>query len=393
MPRIEFVFFDAGGGHRSAVAALELAIREQQLPWHTHSTNLQEALDPLDPLKTLFGGRLQDAYNTMLRREWTLGSGQLLSLLQFSIQKFHRPTVELLKPRWRETEPDMLVSCVPHFNRALRESFAQVFPGRPFVTILTDLADYPPHFWIEHEPQYFICGTDHAVAQALAVGHSPDRVFGVSGMILHPRFYGAAAVDRRRERERLGLDPDLPTGLVLFGGYGSKVMAQISRRLNDSTLAVQLILLCGGNKGLTATLRARASRFPQVVEGFTTKVSDFMQLADFFIGKPGPGSMSEAVAMHLPVIVVLNAKTLPQERYNAHWVLEKDVGIVLPSFREIEPAVARMIQPGTLAHFQANTAKLENRALFEILDVLDRILHAHGLLPDVSKRYADASQS
>ena len=51
-----------------------------------------------------------------------------------------------------------------------------------------------------------------------------------------------------------------------------------------------------------------------------------MQLADFFIGKPGPGSVSEALAMRLPVIVECNAWTLPQERYNAEWIVEKEVG-------------------------------------------------------------------
>ena len=58
-----------------------------------------------------------------------------------------------------------------------------------------------------------------------------------------------------------------------------------------------------------------------------------MSLADFFIGKPGPGSISEAVAMGLPVIVERNTWTLPQERYNADWVLERNAGLVLPNFR------------------------------------------------------------
>jgi hypothetical protein len=61
-----------------------------------------------------------------------------------------------------------------------------------------------------------------------------------------------------------------------------------------------------------------------------------MALSDFFIGKPGPGSISEAMAMHLPVIIERNIWTLPQERYNADWVIEKKVGFVLPNFREIE---------------------------------------------------------
>ena len=88
---------------------------------------------------------------------------------------------------------------------------------------------------------------------------------------------------------------------------------------------------------------------PMFVEGFTTRVNEYMQLADFFIGKPGPGSVSEALAMHLPVIVERNAWTLPQERYNATWVVEKEVGMVLRNFREIDKAVAKLIEPATLA--------------------------------------------
>lgn len=377
MPRIEFVYFDAGGGHRAAVSALESAIRARGWRWQIRLTNLQEVLDPLDLLRRVSGVRVQDSYNLMLRRGWTLGSVPLLRLLQTSVHLSHRRIVPLLEAHWRETQPDLLVSCVPNFNRALRESYQHIFSGRPFVTILTDLADYPPHFWIEREPQHFICGTGHAVEQALALGHPPERVSRVSGMILHPRFYQPKPVDRCRERRRLGLDPDLPTALVLFGGHGSKAMREIAGRLERSGLTLQLILICGRNRVLEQALRGESSRLPRVVEGFTSKVSDYMRLADFFIGKPGPGSLSEALAVGLPVIVTSNAYTLPQERYNARWIMENEVGIVLPSFRRIESAVARMIDPDTLSRFRANAAKIENRALLEIPDILARLLQAN----------------
>ena len=120
-------------------------------------------------------------------------------------------------------------------------------------------------------------------------------------------------------------------------------------------------------------LRAQKSRLPRYVEGFTTKVNRYMQLADFFIGKPGPGSLSEALAMGLPVIVECNAWTLPQERYNAEWVLEKQVGIVLHSFRDIERAVGQLIDPSTLARCRAKAAALDNRAVFEIPGILEEI--------------------
>lgn len=381
MARIEFVFFDAGGGHRAAVTALEAVIAARGLPWDVHSTNLQELLDRLDPLKRVTGVRVQDSYNAMLRHGWTIGSTELLRLLQASVRLLHGPIVNALEARWAERQPDLLVSCVPNFNRELRESFARACPGRPFATILTDLADFPPHFWIEREPQHYICGTERAVAQARAMGHPSEHVHHVSGMILHPRFYQTAVIDPRRERERLGLDPAKPTGLVLFGGHGSAAMKGIARRLDRSGLDVQLILICGRNDRLARELRREPSRLPRVVEGFTTRVSDYMQMADFLIGKPGPGSLSEALAMRLPVIVSANSWTLPQERYNAEWVIERQVGMVLPNFRSIVPAVERLIRPETLARLRANASRLELRALFQVPDVLASILAAREPVP------------
>lgn len=383
MQKLEFGFFDAGGGHRAAATALEMSIQAQARPWEVRLTNLQELLDDLDILKKYGGIRIQDFYNWMLRSGWTLGSTQLMKVLQLVIRAYHGATVRLLEEHWRETQPEMVVSFVPHFNRALYESFDRAYPGRPFVTVLTDLADYPPHFWIERgQSQYFVCGTERAVAQAREMGHADDRIFRASGMILHPRFYEAPVENRISERERLGLRPDLPTGLVLFGGHGSQSMLEIAERLDRSQLELQLLFICGRNEKLAAKLRTRKSRLPQFVEGFTTRVNYYMRLADFFIGKPGPGSVSEALAMQLPVIVECNAWTLPQERFNADWVLENQVGEVLDSFKEISRAVARVIEPTMLARLRGNAAEIKNRAVFEIPEILEQIFErSRSVLP------------
>ena len=145
---------------------------------------------------------------------------------------YHRPTVRLLEAHWKETQPDMVVSFVPHFNRALQESFERAFPGTAICHGTHRLRGLSPHFWIERKPQYFVCGTERAVAQAHEMGHPDERIFRASGMILHPRFYEAPVENPVAERERLGLRPDLPTGLVLFGGHGSKAMREIAERLN-----------------------------------------------------------------------------------------------------------------------------------------------------------------
>jgi UDP-N-acetylglucosamine:LPS N-acetylglucosamine transferase len=373
--RIQLIFFDAGGGHRNAATALQVQIERQGLPLEVTLVNLQEVLDPLDILRKYAGIRIQDLYNKMLRNGWTLGSPQLMRVLQLVVRMYHGASVKVLEKFWQESAPDMVVSLVPHFNRAMREGFDRAFPGRPFVTVLTDLADYPKHFWIESQPQYLVCGTDRAVEQARELGHVDGTVFQTSGMILHPRFYEPPPSDRIAERKKLGLDPGLPTGIVLFGGYGTSKMLHILRQINRSSLAVQLILICGKNEKLAAALRREQSRVPIHVEGFTTQIPYFMALSDFFIGKPGPGSISEALSKQLPVIIDCNAWTLPQERYNAQWVREKAVGMVVRNHRQVAAAVAELLQPGELARYRRRAADMHNQAIFEIPQIFERILN------------------
>jgi 1,2-diacylglycerol 3-beta-galactosyltransferase len=367
MKKIDLIFFEAGGGHKAAANALKAAMAGQQRPWDVKLVNLQEILDPLDIFRKYTGIRMEDVYNLLLKKGWTLGSPQLTVAMHGLIRLYHRGQVRLLKQYWAQSERDLVVSLIPNFNRALRESL----PGTPLVTILTDLADYPPHFWMERQEQYFICGTDKAVQQALGLGHPKERVFQASGMILRPKFYDPVTVDRGEERDQLGLDPELPTGLVLFGGEGSSVMLEIAKRV---TARAQFIFICGKNQKLAEKLRRLPTTFPKFIEGFTSEIPYYMHLSDFFVGKPGPGSISEALAMHLPVIVERNAWTLPQERYNTEWIREKDVGVVLKSFREIESGVRSLLEPANFTRFRANAAAIQNRAVFEIPDLLDAIL-------------------
>jgi UDP-N-acetylglucosamine:LPS N-acetylglucosamine transferase len=289
------------------------------------------------------------------------------------IRLFHSQQVRMFEELWRKNRPDMVVSLVPNFNRAVYESLRRALPGVPMVTILTDLADYPPHFWIERQDQYFICGSDKAVEQARALGHPESKIFRVSGMILNPRFYEIAplsAEQRAAARARLGFSADQPVALVLFGGQGAAVMEEIARSLPSR----QLLLICGNNEKLARRLREMPHAAPMFVEGFTKEVPQYMQLADYFIGKPGPGSISEAVAMHLPVIVERNAWTLPQERFNADWVLEQGVGMVLPNFRGIAQAVDGLLDLTAYARYRAATERQQNRAVFEIPAILERLL-------------------
>ena len=375
MKKIQILFHDAGGGHRNAAVALQTIILQQQRPWQVELVQFQDLTDHLDVLRKLTGIRIQEQYNILLRNGWTLGATQLLRVLQATIHLFHGSMVKLLARHFQKQPADLMVSVIPHFNREIAEAWTGCYPGRPFMTIITDLADFPPHFWIEPvKEQYVICGTERAVEQARQIGKDPSNIFATSGMILRPDFYCEDKTDPAALRRELNLRNDLPTGMLLFGGFGSRVMYEIVERLEAAALPLQLIVICGRNEKLAEKFRARAWKLPLHIVGFTKEVHRLMRAADFLIGKPGPGSVAEAMVRKLPVILECNAWTLPQERYNTEWVKEKQVGIVLQNFREIVTGVKQLLQPGKLAELRRNTEALNNRAIFEIPEIFAKLL-------------------
>src|SRR5213080_2082012 len=206
MKKILIVYHDAGGGHRNAAVALETVIAQQPRDWRVGLVQFQDVTDRLDVLRKLTGIRIQQQYNILLQSGWTLGSTYLLRLLQATIRIFHGPLVNLLERFWREKPADLLISVIPHFNRQICESWTKVYPGRPFVTIITDLADFPPRFWIEPiRDQYVIAGTEKAAAQARAMDHDDAHIFLTSGMILRPDFYLEDSSDPAELRRGMAL--------------------------------------------------------------------------------------------------------------------------------------------------------------------------------------------
>ena len=373
-PKIDLIYIDSGGGHRAAATALDTVIREQRRPWDVRLSSVQDRLNSIDIIRKTTGIPFQDVYNIMLRRGWTLGTAQLIPAMHFVIRAFHRAQVRVLTQQWTADPPDMVVSLIPHYNRAFKEALSRACPGAPLVTVMTDIADYPPHFWIERQDQHLICGSDRAVEQARSLGFPEWRILQASGMILNPKFHAPTEIDRASERRRLGLRPDLPTGLVMFGGEGSMDALKVAEAMNHSESGVQLIYLCGRHAEAATRLRSLPKRAPMLVEGFTRDVPYYMRLADFFIGKPGPGAISEALAMRLPVIVERNAWTLAHERYNADWILERGVGVVVKSFSRLRPAVAGLLAPGRLEKYRENIAPIANSAVYEVPEMLACIL-------------------
>jgi UDP-N-acetylglucosamine:LPS N-acetylglucosamine transferase len=384
-----------GGGHYATCHAIRAIAEQQQLPWQLQVTDMDDIVTELSQQNQvknayeMFGISGHDLYNWMLRSGWTWLWSLLMRLNKFMVKLNYEVGVRLFEQRWREQQPDLVVSVMPLFNKGLWESVQRAKPGTPIVTVLTDFADCPPDFWFEpNTGNYFVCGTDKAVKQARLLGVEETKIVKTSGLVIHPNFCQTRhSFDRAIERQRLGLDPNRMTALVTFGGNGSQTMLEIAKRLERFRDKLQVIYLCGRNEELAAQLRQRQSSQKSYVTTFTDDVPYYMGLADFFIGKPGNVSISEAIAMKLPVITERNRFTMVQERYCAEWIVEKGIGIAIPSFKAIDRAVASLIQPENYDRYRANLATLSNRAGFEVIELLKRLLQPSDQagLPEASE--------
>ena len=369
MKQVYLMIYDLGGGHRSIANALHEVIKQRDLSWQVHIVEFFRDIVGTNAPHNVYN-------NFVLNKKWAKIINEPILVPSFKLQVRLRYRVwrSLLEKYWQEHPPDLVVSLLPYVNKLLKDSLQKTFFQTPFVTCMTDFADVPPHLWIEPQEQYLICPSTTAVEQAKSYNCSDLKIIQTSGVVIHSRFSEPKNINPTSERQNLGLEPDLPTGLVVFGSYGSQEMIEIAKRLEKSELKLQLIFICGRNEELANKLKDIPSRLPKLIEGFTKKIPYYMDLSDFFIGKPGSVGISEAVARKLPVITQCNQLTLFQERSGAAWLKNNQFGIVVDNFGDIKPAVAEIIDPENLNRYQSNVEAYDNRAGFEVVDSLEKIL-------------------
>jgi Glycosyltransferase family 28 C-terminal domain/Monogalactosyldiacylglycerol (MGDG) synthase len=374
-PELLVFAFDAGGGHRATANALLAAAEDPETPFRVTVVSLQKVLEGLDPLKRLSGTSLEGTYNALIREGRTRYLVPLLRVLHGATRLRHRSLVRRLAVELKARRPAGVLSVVPNFNAEIRDAVRAALPGAPFMVLLTDLADFPPHFWIEPGIDRVIVATREAEEQARAAGIPPADISRTSGMVLHPRFYPPAGREARtRVREELGIPDSAFAVLVLFGGKGSAEMEPLSAALLAADHEWHVTAVCGDNPALverlTSVAAAGGGRLRSL--GFTNRIADHLAAADVLVTKPGPGSLAEAFHQRVPVVVTCDDRTIPQERFNARFVHEQGLGLVVGDWRELPAAAARLARDGALRN--AVQSRLEalppNRAVDEVLGVV-----------------------
>ena len=246
-PEALLFYVDAGSGHRNTVRALMAAADACRAPWRFRPVNYQSVLNRLDFGRHITGLSIEDTYNFLLRRQWTGILVPALWFLHLLIRLRRAALVKALAEFLAEQRPRpaALLSVAPHFNGILRDAAQRAQPGTPVLVQLIDYADYPPRFWIEPGLDRVIVGAEYAVDQAQRLGMPRDRVTCVSGMVIHPGFYGVRPETRLSLRAELGFREQDLVLLMIFGGKGSALMPRLAEAFVRESPDWHVIAICG----------------------------------------------------------------------------------------------------------------------------------------------------
>jgi 1,2-diacylglycerol 3-beta-galactosyltransferase len=174
-------------------------------------------------------------------------------------------------------------------------------------------------------------------------------------------------------QRKLGLKPGLPVILLVGGGEGAMGLRSAAHVISQAHLPVQLLIITGHNKRLYVQLqRTRSSlHVPAKVFGFVQNMQEMMCASDVIVTKAGPGTICEALACNLPII--LSGYVPGQEEGNVTFVVENNVGMLAYDSVELINILRRLLKPGSeLLHHELESAKRISRpgASFDIANCI-----------------------
>jgi processive 1,2-diacylglycerol beta-glucosyltransferase len=242
--------------------------------------------------------------------------------------------------------------------------------GRLDCPLWVQVTDFDLHrMWVHGGITGYFAGNEE-VAFRLRDKGVADHAIGVTGIPVMPEFGQAA--DRAGCAREIGLDPARSTLLLMGGSSGLGALEQVAQRLLALDLDFQLIVMAGSNVATLARLQLLQQRYPGrlFAQGYTTRVARLMACSDLAITKPGGLTVSECLAMGLPMI--LNQPIPGQEERNADYLLEQGVALKAGDAATLEYRVTDLLgHPAKLATMRRRAAELGRaRAARDVVDTV-----------------------
>lgn len=287
-------------------------------------------------------------YNLMYRFSGgRYGGLSIQSLISFLTQ----PDIKKLLKKY---QPDMIVSTHPfpagavswHRSGGRGEGFGAA-------TVITDYSIH--QMWIyQHMDQYFVA-RETMKTDLIAAGLSPEQIF-VTGIPI-------AVTEDSRDREDIAaaLEVDLtrPVILLMGGGLGLGGILEVLCELEKVSQPLELLVVAGKNEELFNLARKAAANSRHRIKawGYTDRVHDLMRISTLLVSKPGALTITEALALRLPM--VLHSPIPGPEAENAVFIARRGAAMWVSKDRTVGSMVAEAVSsPKRLEAMQEAAAKL-----------------------------------
>lgn len=348
--KIALCFSDTGGGHRSAVEAIEAGIREvaaNDPRGHEFEIVCENIVEHSHPLNR----RFVDLYNFLLRHNQ-------------AAMRFYYWFINVFKPNDSEfgyklcapyvekflidTEPDVVVSVHPMTNQFIARGLAEtkLSATTKLVTVVTDPNGDFWKGWACPEADLSIVPNQLGREQLIAWGVPASKIRAL-GMAVNPDFLKPPSTSKEEFRHHLGLHRDRLTICINAGWAGGGNMMAMYKQLNQIERPIQVIFLCGHNRTLyeKAKREARKSDIPTAVLPFHDKISDLMSAVDLMVTKPGGLTTFESIAKRVPMALDMLTVPMPQELGTAKILIDNGLAQGVERPEDIVRIVESLVPP------------------------------------------------
>ncbi len=351
--RILIATVTAGAGHLQAATAIEEAWRAFR------PRDTLERLDVLDFTPRFYKKAYAEGYIKLIEHAPELYALffkktdnpaliRKLTRLRRALSRFSTKSFVRYLQRFK---PDVVI-C-PHFLPLEILGSLKAKAKSPFhPLIVCVVTDFEAHaLWMEPCVDLYCVAAEETKGRLVARGASSNHI-AVTGIPVSARF--SAKLNVRGIRKHYGLRDDLPTLLVLGGGFGMGPVEKILNELNKLELAVQIMVVAGRNEKLKRNLAAQDWQHPTRILGFVNNMHELMALADLIITKPGGLTTSEALALGKPLFIL---NPIPgQEAANSDFLLERGAAIKANCIEDLPFRLSQLLNSKKLSRM-ARAAK------------------------------------
>ncbi len=327
-----------GGGHMTASNALEKLVGEE------YDIKI---IYPINQLRIWGVPSCEQVYNSMLRSGWVRSMNFIVRHICPPVFRSRLGKLEKLIASYiNATKPDLVISLIPFINYSASEASRK--KGIPFLVITTDndLRNWVLGMEkIKHPQMKVTIGTDLPTTRDILLKKNiPESAIETIGLPLRPDFMGQKDEKKILEEFHLPLNKEIV--LIMMGGAGGDTAYEYAKKIGNMNLGVHLMVIAGRNNKLKKSLEQLKLHPSNTLTafGYTDRISDLMAVADLIVTKPGPGTINEAIAMKLPILIDNTDNSLFWERANVDIVLKYGIGHRVKKFNQLEGLITTYLK-------------------------------------------------